>query len=625
MCGIFGTINQLIRNPAGLRTALLHRGPDEQNFLELDNLHLFQARLAIQDLSPGGRQPMTIGPLTIVFNGEIYNHRELRAQYGLVCTSGSDTETLLRLYEKRGLAMLDDLDGMFAIALYDARTRQLLLIRDRAGEKPLYLYKSANGLAFSSELNALRNQFDLTVNPATVGQYVRTGFFIGDQTPYQQVTELPAGHYAEVDCQTLAVQTTGWWRIRDHYTQAQHLTEADALDQVETHLRESVRRRLDSSDLEVGVFLSGGIDSGLVTAFSAQHRAGIRSFTVSFADGAYDEAPLARLVADRYQTHHTEIQISYDRLTDDIEQIIANYGEPFMDSSAIPSYYVSQAARQHVTVVLTGDGADEVFAGYRRYVPYARLDFDRFTGVPQHLARSLKKALPFPTNKMSRYNYGYRLLDMIGKSGTERYLSATTDVFEGYTDQFVTPVDMWPLTNRVAQISREPLTSLQRMQLLDFELILPGDLLVKMDIAAMAHSLEGRNPFLSKELLEFAPGLPDSFKINGTTTKYLLRQLAKRHLPAELVTQPKRGFEVPLLRWITGDLKPMVYDYLRQPRFADQFVNRRFISDLLDRPERFPAEKRAKMLYSLFCAEVWYRRVAHSSAELLSSSAQQRR
>jgi asparagine synthase (glutamine-hydrolysing) len=286
---------------------------------------------------------------------------------------------------------------------------------------------------------------------------------------------------------------------------------------------------------------------------------------------------------------------------------------------------VSQAARQHVTVVLTGDGADELFAGYRRYVPYARLDFDRFAGLSQQLAKGVKGILPFPTNKMSRYNYGYRLLDMIAKNGTERYLSATTDVFEGYTDQFVNPADMQSLAERVAQISQEPLTSLQRMQLLDFELILPGDLLVKMDIAAMTHSLEGRNPFLSKELLEFAPSLPDALKINGTTTKYLLRQLAKRHLPAELVTQPKRGFEVPLLRWITGDLKPMVYDYLRQPALVDQFVSRRFINELLDRPERFPAEKRAKMLYSLFCAEVWYRRVAHSPAELLSSSAQQRR
>ncbi len=609
MCGIFGTINQPIPDPIRLRESLRHRGPDEQQFLTINNLHLFQARLAIQELSPAGRQPMTIGPLTVVFNGEIYNHRQLRAQYGLACTSGSDTETLLRLYEKRGITMLNDLDGMFAIALYDSRSQQLFLMRDRAGEKPVYVHQEANSLTFSSELNALRGQTTLLPDQDTIGRYVRTGFFAGNQTPYRQVTELPAGHMAEINCQTLTMTTTAWWRIRDSYAQPHRLTETEAIEQVESHLRESVRRRLDSSDLEVGVFLSGGIDSGLVTALAAQHRSSIRSFTVSFAGGAYDEAPLARLVADRYQTRHTEIQISYDRLTDDIEQIIANYGEPFMDSSAIPSYYVSQAARQHVTVVLTGDGADELFAGYRRYVPYANLDFDRFPAFARRALGGLKNRLPFPADKMSRYSFAYRLLDMATKNGTERYLSATTDVFEGYIGQFVQPIDLSELSAHIGRVSQEPFSALQRAQWLDFDLILPGDLLVKMDIAAMQHSLEGRNPFLSKELLEFAPGLPDHLKINGTTTKYLLRQLAKRHLPTELVMQPKRGFEVPLLRWINADLQPIVDTYLRQPTIADQFVQRSFITQLLDNPARFPAEKRAKMLYSLFCLEVWYRRV----------------
>ncbi len=609
MCGIFGTVNQPIPDPMRLRESLRHRGPDEQQFCDLDTLHLFQSRLAIQELSPAGRQPMTIGPLTIVFNGEIYNHRELRTQYGLVCTSGSDTETLLRLYEKRGLAMLHDLDGMFALALYDARNQQLLLARDRAGEKPLYLYQIPNALAFSSELKALQSQFDLQINEKAINQYFRAGFFSNDQTPFQHVSELPAGHYARIDCATCQVQIQRWWNIGDSYATTRPMTELDALNQVEACLRQSVHRRFDSSDLEVGVFLSGGIDSGLVTALAAQHRSGIRSFTVSFADGAYDEAPLARLVADHYQTRHTEIQITYDRLTNDIERIIGNYGEPFMDSSAIPSYYASQAARQHVTVVLTGDGADELFAGYRRYVPFASIDFDRFAGFPQRIAQGLQRLLPFPTNKMSRYTYAYRLLDMLAKNGIERYLSATTDIFEGYTDQFVHQTDMHFLTHQLDDLNRGSLTSLQRALLLDFELILPGDLLVKMDIATMTHSLEARNPFLSKELLALVPGLPDSIKINRTTTKYLLRQLARRHLPAELVNQPKRGFEVPLLRWVTGDLKPMIYDYLRHPRLVDQFIRHSFIADLLEKPERFPPEKRAKMLYSLFCAEVWYRQL----------------
>ncbi|MGM9512494.1 asparagine synthase (glutamine-hydrolyzing) [Larkinella sp. GY13] len=612
MCGIFGTVNWPHDSPAYLRGSLLHRGPDEQRDWRQDNVYLFHARLAIQDLSPGGRQPMTYGIYTIIFNGEIYNHKHLRQRYNLSCQSSSDTETLLHLFVLLGLKMLDQLDGMFAFALYDTQAQTILLVRDRAGKKPLYVYQHNNQLAFSSELNALAAYLPLSVDDQALARYLRVGFLYGQQTPYCNVMELPAGHYAEIDCRTGTLAISSWWDITTFAQQVRPILETEALEQVDTCLRKAVNQRIDSSDLEVGVFLSGGIDSGLITAMAAQFKPGIRSFTVSFANGEYDEAPLARLVADRYQTKHKEVRLSFERLQDDIERIIAGYGEPFMDSSAIPSYYVAQAARKHLTVILNGDGADELFGGYRRYVPAARFDFNNFPSVVQRSADVLYRSLPYPTNKKSRYNFAFRMLDMARKSGLERYLSATTDVFENYTEAFYQPVPLADLAGALDRLRMSGLSSLQQMQVADFQTILPGNLLVKMDIATMAHSLEGRSPFLAKDLLELAPTLPDSLKIHGTTTKYLLRQLAKKYLPQKLIDQPKRGFEVPLKQWMDKQLKTVVCDYLAEPQLAQRYIRREFISKLINQPDKFPAEKRAKMLYSLFAMEVWYRKAVRN-------------
>lgn len=510
--------------------------------------------------------------------------------------------------------MFNELDGMFALAIYSNRTKRLILARDRAGEKPLYIYSKNDTFAFSSELNSIARLFPLSIDHSALANYLRIGFFHQQTSPYKEVTELLPGHYMEVDCQTLSTTTSVWWDIKTFYAQNSLLDESQTLETFDKLIKDSVQRRIDSSDLEVGVFLSGGIDSGLVTAYAAQLKPGIRSFTVSFKGGSYDEAPLARLVADRYQTSHTEVLIDFDDLQDSIESIITRYGEPFMDSSAIPSYYVSRTAKEYLTVILNGDGADELFGGYRRYVPYARFDFDRLPGIVRHSLDITRRTLPHPADKQSRYNYLFRLIDFASKNGLDRYLSSTTDVFENYLDDFSAPASVDSISSLLADIGALPISSLQRVQLADFLLILPGDLLVKMDIATMANSLEGRSPFLSKELLELAPGLPDHFKIRGTTTKYLLRQLALRHLPAQLVNQPKRGFEVPLRKWVDGELKTIIYDYLSRPQLVQTFIKPDFIQKLLSQPRLFPAEKRAKMLYSLFAAEVWYRKVVQQHA-----------
>jgi asparagine synthase (glutamine-hydrolysing) len=373
----------------------------------------------------------------------------------------------------------------------------------------------------------------------------------------------------------------------------------------------AVKRRLESSDLEVGCFLSGGIDSGVVTAIASEYNHNLKTFTVSF-DGEYNEAPLAKLVAEKYGTNHTEIKISFENLKDDLEKILRNYGEPFFDSSAIPSYYVSQEAKKSVTVILNGDGADELFGGYRRYVPFAKYDFFKKNFLVKKGATFFKRTLPASHNKKSLYNYLYRLASLASNSDLEIYLSAGVDIFEGYQQYILDPgFDYLAQVKKdFDEIANSDLSGLKKIMNLDFDTNLFGDLLVKMDISTMANSQEGRSAFLSKELLEYIPSLPDDYKIKGKTTKFLLRELAARYLPQELLHQPKRGFEIPLRLWVDNQLKEQVFDYLSCTNsFYKNFVHADFVNNLLKKKIKISAEKRAKILWTLLSLEIWYKKV----------------
>lgn len=610
MCGIAGSINFSLDIPK-LTKDLWHRGPDEQATFTEANLQLHHHRLSILDIA-GGKQPVHFEHLTIIFNGEIYNHLEVREKYRLQCRTASDTETILKAYDKLGPECLDEFDGMFTIVIYDRKINSLFIARDRAGKKPVYYYSVAGQFVFASELNALKNQVRPAVNEHHIEQYLRYGAFHQSATPYKNIYELPAGHYAVVSLANGAVSLNKWWGIQTYYEQQKKEVLGQAVEKVDSILHTAIRRRLESSDLEVGSFLSGGIDSGLVTAIASQYNPTLKTFTVSFS-GAYNEAPLAKLVATKYKTHHTEINISFDDLQNDIEKILANYGEPFYDDSAIPSYYVSREAKKYLTVILNGDGADELFGGYRRYVPFAKYDFFSKSGLITSLASGLKKVIPFSNEKQSKLNYLYRLADLASQKETDVYFSATTDIFSGFYDHFIpTGTDVLKdLQEKLAVLKGSSLSGLQKLMMMDFNAILPDILLVKMDIATMASSLEGRSPFLAKEMLAYAPGLPDSYKIKGTTTKYLLRHLAVKYLPGELVNQPKRGFEVPLKQWVDKQLRDIIFTYLDTANsYADNFIDKQFIRRLLERKIKVSDEKRAKMLYTLFALNVWHTKCA---------------
>jgi asparagine synthase (glutamine-hydrolysing) len=608
MCGIAGSINFSLDIPL-LTKDLFHRGPDEQTTFRDDNLILHHHRLAILDIA-GGRQPMHYQHLTIIFNGQVYNHLDVRSKYQLKCNTNSDTETILQAYALLGPACLQDFDGMFVIVIYDKNKKELFIARDRAGKKPVYYYSDGNKFVFSSELNAIRHQLvDLEINEKNLQQYMRMGYFYKSATPYKNTRELPAGSYAVISLSTPDVQVQRWWDITEYYLR-QSSDDADtAFQKVDQFLHQAVKRRVESSDLEVGSFLSGGIDSGLVTALAKNYNKTLKTFTVSFK-GEYDEAPLAKLVADKYKTSHHEINISFDNLRDDVETILSNYGEPFFDSSAIPSFYVSREAKKYLTVILNGDGGDEIFGGYRRYVPFAKYDFFRPGLLVKNIASAASAVLPVSHDKKNKYNYIYRLADLARKSGLDTYLSATIDSFEGMEKYLVSEEDiLTQVKHDFEMIGKARLTGLQKIMNLDFDNILAGNLLVKMDIATMAHSLEGRSPLLSKELLEYIPGLQDSLKIKGGQTKCLLRKLAEKYLPAELINQPKRGFEIPLKKWIDGELKDLIAAYiLNSTAYCRNFVEAGFIEKLWQRKIKAGDEKRAKMIWTLFALEVWYKK-----------------
>ncbi|NLU33595.1 MAG: asparagine synthase (glutamine-hydrolyzing) [Wolinella succinogenes] len=602
MCGIAGTLNSSCFSSKKLLAALAHRGPSGHGEFSHQGVNLFHARLSIQDLSPAGAQPMHRHHLSIVFNGEIYNHLELRAKVAdYPFSTRSDTETILALFERFGERSLEWMDGMFALAILDQRTHKLFLARDRMGKKPLFYYQEGEEFLFASELNALLTLKPLQIDHAKLSAFLRCGFFPHDGAPYQGVQSLPQGSYAFIDLHhPRPLSPQRYFDLLSLY-QAPKIEGFEASKEaVELALKESVKNRLESSDLEVGSFLSGGIDSSLITALASFFTPKLKTFTVAF-EGAYDESSLAELVAKRYKTDHTTLHLNPSKLKEEVKGILARYGRPFMDSSAIPSYYVSQEAKKHLTVILNGDGADELFGGYRRYVPMSHgwLKLAR----PLSLLLPL---LPLPKEKKSLYNYLHRLLAMSRKRGLDFYLSATIDSFED-AYAFSPNPHTQTLDQEITQILEDSsLSSLSKMLYLDSQNLLLSDLLPKMDIATMAHSLEGRSPFLGKALLEVAPRIKDEYKIFGKSTKFILRELAKKYLPHTLLEQPKRGFEVPLRAWVEGELKELIFDSLSKNCLSRELIKSRFVDALLNKPQDFAPEKRAKMLWSLFSLEVWY-------------------
>ena len=578
MCGIAGEVNWGgAPDTVALQSIvqrLRHRGPDDCGLWQSPDRRcaLGHARLSIIDLTAAGHQPM-VDPLTgnaIVFNGEIYNFQERRAECerrGDRFLSSSDTEVILALYRRFGRECLTCLRGMFAFALWDAKDEVLFLARDRVGKKPLHYALTADGVVFASEIDPLACHPAIpdTIDVDALELYLQLQYIPAPWSIYRAIRKLPPGQYAVIDRHGIAL--TPYWDV--DYRPKVSLSEADALDGLESTLKEAVRLRL-IADVPVGALLSGGVDSSVVVALMATVGQGSpKTFSIGFKDERFNELPYARTVADRFKTDHYPEVIEGD-VESLLPEIVRHYGEPFADSSAVPSFQVCRVARRHVSVALNGDGGDELLGGYGRYsLPWYRLVSGRLLGSgssPEALAEMAGRAgaLRSPWDRVRReWHFGLanpelRALSMYRPywNDPERARLLGRDARGG---EAVLPG--WRKTF-LRQCMARAENPIDRMLWMDNHTYLPGDLLVKMDIASMHCGLETRSPLLDHEVIEFCAALPVSLKVRGRTGKYLLKRLAERFFPRDFVYRRKMGFAIPLAAWLRGRLRPLAQDVL---------------------------------------------------------------
>ena len=601
MCGICGELSippqRRLEEAALARMAgtLRHRGPDhEATFVSADGHGaLGFRRLSIIDLRSVANQPIgnEDGSVRLVFNGEIYNFQELR--HGLVSRghafrSNADSEVIVHLYEELGDRAIDELDGMFAIAIWDARQRSLVLARDRAGKKPLFVWQDNRRIVFGSEIKAIAANPGVTleIDASALPYYFLYGYVPHPQTFYRGISHVEPGTvvtFGEDGRRTVR----RYWQLTfpDAAEQGRGHDHAAAVRRVRELVTAAVERRL-ISDVPLGAFLSGGIDSAIVVGIMSRLAAEpVRTFSIGFeGDAAFDESAEAAATAKHFGTRHTEFRVRPSAV-DLLDTLIYHHDGPFADSSAIPTYLVSKLTRQHVTVALTGDGGDEVFAGYLRFG--ASLAADRAPGW-MALGGSLLRLLPQPTNERSMIARGRRFLRFMQLPLDDR-LTAFSGVFFDDLDRLLSPL----LSDSRGSVDRrrhlqgvtglERVSPLSRLLAANFHSYLHDDLLVKTDRMTMANSLEARAPFLDRALVEYVAGLPDDNKLNGLTTKAILREAFADMLPAAVKQAPKKGFGVPLEAWFRGELRDMCRDLLLSPSAKSRsYVSQDYVRTLVD-------------------------------------------
>jgi asparagine synthase (glutamine-hydrolysing) len=629
MCGIAG---RLERDPAGRVTpeairrmtdALRHRGPDDEGIWVEGPVGLGSRRLAIIDLSPRARQPLTNedGTLRLVFNGEIYNFQALRADLerrGHAFRSDGDAETILHLYEEEGVECLRHLRGMFAFALWDAPRRTLFLARDRLGKKPLVYHDDGRAFQFASEAKAILADPRVPREPDldALHDYLVFGYVPSPGAAFRGFRKLPPAHYALV--RDGAVTVHRYWTLR--YGAKRREGEAALAEELDALLTESVRLRL-VSDVPLGALLSGGLDSSAVVAAMRRLVSGpLRTFSIGFDQPEYDELAYAREVARRFETEHHELVVKPDAAAV-LPRIVWHHDEPFADSSALPSFALCEMARESVTVALGGDGGDEAFAGYDRYLAAVLAGrYDQAPASVRWLLRRLPGLLPggSPKSAGPRLARFAEALDLPPRRRYARWLTGTADAGGAslYTPELAARVGHRdPLARLEAAYEASDAPSFLDATLhADVQLYLPDDLLVKMDIASMASSLEVRSPFLDHRLVEFAASLPPSLKLRGLTRKYLLRKIVAGVLPERVVRRRKMGFGVPIDHWLRHELREMAGDVLLDARARGRgYFRPEVVRRYLDEHARGVAHHHGR-LWSLLVLELWHRTHVDSPA-----------
>lgn len=598
-----------------------HRGPDDEGvFINRDtpSIGLGHTRLSIIDLSAAGHQPMANEDQTIqiVLNGEIYNYKELRAELegkGHKFKSNTDTETVVHLYEEYGESLVKYLRGMFAFALWDTRKIKLLLARDRVGKKPLLYFYENGKFCFASEFTSLlaSDLIPKKINYASLDNYLTYGYIPAPFTIYENVFKLLPAHTLVFENNEIMVRR--YWQL--DYTDKIDISEQEAAEEILKLLKEAVKIRL-YSDVPLGAFLSGGIDSSTVVALMSQlSDKKVNTFSIGFDDVDYDELQYAKNIARKYGTNHHEF-IVRPKALEILPLLVERYGEPYADSSCVPTYYVAQQTKKRVTVALNGDGGDESFAGYERYQAMLMAEaLQKSPGIARNILKGITGLLP---DSLSSKNFSRRLkrfLEAYSLPFNKRYLRWVS-IFDTelkkqlYTDEFnlrVSPVDTLASVDKYLFLPNDR-AMLDCLLDTDVHTYLPDDLLVKVDITSMANSLEARSPFLDHKLMEFAARLPADYKIKGRVKKYILKKTIKDLVPRGNIYRKKMGFGAPVGKWLRNDLREYLCDILLSNRclkrgyFRSETLKGMVLSHIESKKDY------SFQLWALLMLELWHRK-----------------
>lgn len=648
MCGIAGFIDLWDRrSPRGReeRAAILqnmcevirYRGPDDSGSLLKDGVALGMRRLSIIDLA-GGHQPISgeDGTATIVFNGEIYNFQELQPQlesHGHKFRTRSDTEAIVHAYEQYGTGCVKHLRGMFAFAIWDDRQKMLFIARDRAGEKPLYYTVTATGtLVFGSELKSLLEHPGVSrvTSAESLDAYFSLGYVPDPLSIFKNINKLPPGHFLTFRNGRVLIQE--YWDFT-YETNGNRRTEEDYIEELKELLDEAVRIRL-VSDVPLGAFLSGGVDSSTVVALMARHmNHPVKTFSIGFLEDSYNELKYARQAAKKFNTDHHEFFVTPE-ICNVVDELAWHFDEPFADSSAIPTYVVSKLAREHVTVVLSGDGGDELFAGYTRYVTERKRR--KFGLLPRRFRQGLMEPI---SRNLPHGAWGRNFLHNVALDPIDRYFD-NVSIFTGLNKRSLYTPDFFRVLGSSSHVGASfqeygdkvsTNALLDALLYIDSKTYLPGDILTKVDRMSMAVSLEARVPLLDHKLIDFVTRIPASMKMAGVETKHLFKRAVAGLVPEEILTRPKQGFGVPIQQWINQQLRERIRDTLTDTRFRQRgIISPEYTDVLLDEHERGRRDH-SMALWSLLMLELWHRvfvdrderhTTMHSGEFVLDSSTQ---
>ncbi len=615
MCGITGIFNFAKKNKVDKRVlkqmtdAIKYRGPDHGDYFIDDYIGLGYRRLAIIDLSKEGNQPIynEDKSICIVFNGEIYNFHELRTileQKKHKFSSNTDTETIVHAYEEFGIDCVKYLRGMFAFAVWNSNKQELFIARDRIGKKPLFYYTDSERFVFGSELKCLMQDKAIPkkIDKKSISLYFSYGYVPSPNSVFTGIKKLMPGH-------TLIIDKKGKMKINEYWDlkyEPEIKSEKEWCGLIKNKVQEAVKLRL-ISDVPLGAFLSGGIDSSIIVSQMSQlSKSSVKTFSIGFEEEEFSELKYAKLIAEKYKTDHHEFIVKPDAVKI-LPKLVWLYNEPYSDSSALPSYYVAEMTRKHVTVALNGDGGDESFGGYDRYLLEKYIKNYNKIKLFHPLINRFISILPTPAHNKHIINKIKRFIKTSRLTPEQAYLNfLTTFNFEEKTKLINQPENQEDKNIFFDFFNKNPDQDfISKATYSDIKRYLPEDLLVKMDMATMGNSLEGRSPFLDHELMELAAKIPSNLKINRSVKKYILKKTFAKELPKEILKRKKQGFGAPIIKWFENDLKYLFDELIfSQNCLIKEYADTNFIKKVA---EEHGAEQNQHKLWNLLCLETWLR------------------